>query len=122
MGNDRVCHARYAHVLFQDFYGDSAEHSPAWNVHDYLYRRISHQGIDTDLYLYPAKRTLCRFCSLVGTVSLYLDDSLGNYDVVSPKYANKVQMRGLSHPLLPSRICLWDIVRACIYADVWLDL
>ena len=122
MGDDRVLHARHTHVLFQDFHGYFAEHSPARNVHDHLYRRIPREGADTDLHLRLSERIVCGICPLVGTVSLYLGDPLGGNHVVPEKYARQGQMRGVSRALLLARLGVRRFIRTRLYADVRSEL
>ena len=81
--NVRLLNAWRIDVLLQNSHGSLAEYSPARNVRYDLYYRIQNKSADTDLYIRVFERSVRRIQSLVGALSLHMDDPLGIYYAVA---------------------------------------
>ena len=92
-------------------YGDFAEHSPARDVHNAVYRNLSRKSIDTAIYLHISQRTLRRLCCVVGTVPLRVDSALGNNYAFAEKYVRQDGIYRVSDSMYAPRTDLWYPLR-----------
>ena len=110
MGNRRVCDAWNGDVLFQNYNGGPAKHSPARNVDNDLYRGFSQKSAHTHLRIRYAERTVRRLYDVVDPISLYLDCFMGDNYAVAKKNAKVVEVCRLPFGMRFTRICFWRFV------------
>lgn len=112
---------RYAgnnNVLLQDRYGILAQRSPARGIDNYLYIGLSRKSIDSNIYQRCVGGTVRWVQSVVGSIYLYLDSSLGIDDDYAKKDAEMVDLYSVSVAVRIARICVWYALRSRTGTDV----
>ena len=99
-----IRNAGLAYVLLKGNNGSAAKHPSARNVCYGLDLDLSLARIDPDLHLCIFGRIAFGIQRLVGSVSLYLDCSLGNNYGIAEKNAKVALLCGISGCVLSARI------------------
>ena len=109
-------------VCFQDDYGTFAEYTSAWRVYCRFYSCISAESAVYYLYLCVPERYFQWFCSMVDSLSLCMDCSLGSSDAASEKYAEKGTARCVHGSVRCTWFFVWNAVCPGAGNSFWFQL